>query len=881
MANSSTNLIYKYWGKAEEPVETAHHLFPYHCLDVVAVANQWWKQSSTIRRSFTQETGKTEKQTHAWVMFFIALHDFGKLDIRFQMKVPELAKENYDGELPKNSESKNYYHGEQGYTWLVRESASYFEGIERKPQRWLQNWFASTAGHHGQIPTNAEPNPPAFVPEYIIEQDRIAREEWIRDLAKLFLHPAGLKFDDVPTKEPPVLLAGFCSVCDWLGSNTQYFRSQNTVQPLNEYFIERENKAHQVLQDFGLLTEIKTNGGMNAIYPKYKPRNVQVLIDDLAVQQSLIIIEADTGSGKTEAALAYASRLLAQGLADSITFALPTQATANAMLERLENVADKIFNGGQNVILAHGKRDFNDNFKNLIKKSQRTVNVQGEDEGGAQCSEWLSSSRKRAFLGQIAVTTVDQVMLAAIKSLQHYFVRSFGVGKSVLIIDEIHAYDAYMYGILEAVIKQQRQAGGSVILLSATLPASQKQSLCKAWGVGTVIEETAYPLILQAVGDDVKSFTLTEDKANLEKRVEIELWQNDDYCITTEQLERIVLAAEKGAKIGIVCNLVDDAQRYAKSLSKMTKSVPVDIFHSRYRYCDRMVKEKAVLDQYGIKDDVQDIPNQGRVLVGTQVIEQSLDIDFDWLISFICPVDLLFQRMGRLHRHQKERPEMNKKPLCTVVMQKTIDLTTPETMKESYGLHGLIYKNIRALWRTQQLLQQHTCIIFPKAYRDWIECVYQQDAWQDESESLAILFEEYQMEQVVSKYVSKELTLVNTYFSDTEGNASSLTREGEMNLSVIPVMEQNGKRCFLDGTNVPKANDKYNREQLSQNSLGVPDSWRKILPKRQGDLYYLPMQKSEEGWRFDYEQGYLFYTLKEGLQRIKTYNSKDTLKPSA
>ena len=184
-------------------------------------------------------------------------------------------------------------------------------------------------------------------------------------------------------------------------------------------------------------------------------------------------------------------------------------------------------------------------------------------------------------------------------------------------------------------------------------------------------------------------------------------------------------------------------------------------------------------------------------------------------------------------------------------------------------MHGLIYKNIRALWRTQQLLQQNACVSFPKAYRDWIERVYQQDAWQDESESLATLFEEYQMEQVVSKYVSKELTLVNTYFSDTEGNSSSLTREGEMNLSIIPVMEQNGHRCFLDGTNVPKANDKYNREQLSQNSIGVPDGWRKILPKTHDNLYYLPMQKTDDGWRFNYEQGYLLYTQKEGLQRIK------------
>jgi CRISPR-associated endonuclease/helicase Cas3 len=753
---------YQYWGKAEKPVETAHHLFPYHCLDVAAVANQWWAHSSSIRRSFTQETGMTEEQTHAWVMFFIALHDFGKLDIRFQMKVPELAKGNYGGELPKNSQSKNYYHGEQGYTWLVQESESYFEGVEDKTHRWLQNWFASTAGHHGQIPTNAEPNSPAFVPEYITEQDKIAREEWIQDLARLFLHPAGLDFEDIPTKEAPVLLAGFCSVCDWLGSNTLYFRPKNTIQPLSDYFIGRENKAHQVLQDFGLLTEVKTEGGMQALYPNFIPINTQVLIDDLAVQQSLIIIEADTGSGKTEAALAYASRLLAQSLADSITFALPTQATANAMLERLENVADKIFNGGQNVILAHGKRDFNDHFKKLIEQSQRIVNAQGGIEAGAQCSEWLSSSRKRAFLGQIAVTTVDQVMLSAIKSLQHYFVRSFGVGKSVLVIDEIHAYDAYMYGILEAVIKQQRQAGGSVILLSATLPASQKQSLCKAWGVETGIDKQPYPLILQATDDEVKSFTLAEHEIGQDKIVDIKLWQNDDCSITTEQLERIVQAAEKGAKIGIVCNLVDDAQRYAHSLSELT-SVPVDIFHSRYRYCDRMDKEKVVLEQYG-----KDRPNQGRILVGTQVIEQSLDIDFDWLISFICPVDLLFQRMGRLHRHEKnERPEKNKKPLCTVVMHKSINTTTPETMNESYGLHGLIYKNIRALWRTQQLLQQHTSVRFPIAYRDWIERVYQQDAWQDESESLAKLFEEYQMDQFASKYVSKGLTQENTYFRDT------------------------------------------------------------------------------------------------------------------
>jgi CRISPR-associated endonuclease/helicase Cas3 len=864
---SMLGTIFKYWGKAEEL--TCHSL-PYHCMDVVAVADQWWEHSPSIRRSFSQETGLSEEQTYAWVMFFVALHDLGKFDIRFQMKALDLAKKTYKANLPKSIGGKSYFHGDEGYTWFVQESDSYFGDIER--QSWLQDWFASVAGHHGTIPTHSEPNPPPFVEESIKTQDSAARQEWIQELNHLFLKPAGISFADIPLKNPPILLAGFCSVCDWLGSNRDYFEFQeNSLSQkdkngpsLKDYFVIRKRKALKILEDFGLLSHINTKGGMKALYPKYNPQNIQVLIDKLFLQQSLVIIEANTGSGKTEASLAYASKLLAQDLADSLIFALPTQATANAMLERLESVAGRIFGDRDNVILAHGKRDSNEHFKKMIERYKRSTSCQDDFEAGAQCSEWLSSSRKRSFLGQIAVTTVDQVMLSAIRPLRHYFVRSFGIGKGVLIIDEIHAYDAYMYGILEAVIKQQKQAGGSVILLSATLPAYQKQSLLKAWGIETAINEQAYPLILQATNNDVHAFKLENQESGQEKSVEIELWKNDDCSITTKQLEQIVHAAENGAKVGIVCNLVDDAQRYAHILSQMT-SVPVDIFHSRYRYCDRMDKEKMVKDHYG-----KDSPNEGRILIGTQVIEQSLDIDFDWLITFICPVDLLFQRIGRLHRHLKRRPDSYKNPLCTVVMPNIDNLDLLENPKKIYGLHDHIYKNTRVLWRTQCLLEQHSEIKFPDAYREWIECVYDKDTWENEPESLTKLHEEYEIEQCASRFVSKGLTQANTYFRDSEGNASSLTREGEMNLSVIPVMEERRIRCFLDDTPVPKSSDKYDREQLSQNSIGVPSTWEVILPSPKYGLHYLLMMKTEDGWRFDYEGGYLLYTQGRGLQRVKT-----------
>lgn len=855
--------MYKYWGKAEE---LSWHPLPYHSMDVVAVADQWWEHSPAIRRSFSQETGLPEEQTYAWVMFFIALHDLGKFDVRFQIKNLNLATENYKISLPAGIRSSDYFHGDEGYKWFVLESEDlYFRDVDLKRQRWLQNWFASVAGHHGSIPTNAEPNLPPFVDESITMQDCLARQKWIQELNRIFLKPANIIFDDIPTKNPPVLLAGFCSVCDWLGSNREYFDFQQNESSLDSYFDSRKGTALKALNDFGLLAHINTKSGMEALYPDYTPQNIQTLIDRLSVEQSLIIIEANTGSGKTEAALAYASKLLAVGLADNIVFALPTQATANAMLERLESVAGKIFGKGDNIILAHGKRDSNEHFKRMIERHKQSISLQGDFEAGAQCSEWLSSSRKRAFLGQIAVTTVDQVMLSAIRPLKHYFVRSFGIGKGVLIIDEIHAYDAYMYGILEAVIKQQKQAGGSVILLSATLPAYQKQSLCSAWDTDAVIDEKEYPLILQATDNDVHIFTLETLDCVQEKTVEIELWKTDDCSISSEQLEWIVEAAEEGAKVGIVCNLVDDAQRYAYRLSEMT-SVPIDIFHSRYRYCDRMNKEKAVLDNYD-----KNSSNQGRILVGTQVIEQSLDIDFDWIISFICPIDLLFQRMGRLHRHLKQRPESYNTPRCTVVMPNINDAGLGEHPNKIYGLHSFIYKNTRVLWRTQCLLEQNGVIKFPEAYRDWIERVYVKERWENEPESLTKLHEEYETEEWASKWISKGLTQADTYFMDSEGNANALTREGKMNLSVIPVTEEGGVKRFFDGTPVPKPNDKFDRELLSQNSLGVPDSnfWRSVLPKSKDGLHYLPMMKTDKEWRFDYDGGYLLYTQDRGLQKVK------------
>ncbi len=859
---------FKYWGKARKGADGyAWHPFSYHCLDVAAVALQWWVSSSTLRRSMMHETGASEEKTRGWVLFFVALHDLGKLDLRFQAKVRKLAEENYSTDLSSKEIQKEYYHGDEGYRWFLQENDAVFGSLKLSKQRSLQNWFAATAGHHGSIPTDGSDNSIATYDDNdllnICEQDKQARIQWIEDLVELFLTPVGISIQDIPTKQPPVLLAGFCSICDWLGSNTDYFGYEgHTDKKTNqEYLDSKLDKAKEILSDFGLLSRVKTKGGMEHLYPSYIPRNIQTLVKQLAVEPSLVIMEANTGSGKTEAALAFATKLLAAGYAENITFALPSQATANAMLPRLEKVAPLIFENSNNIILAHGNSIFNEKFIELIEQAKKQINAQKNEEATSQCSEWLASSKKRAFLGQVAVTTVDQVMLSAITSLKHYFVRSFGVAKSILIIDEVHAYDAYMYGILEEVIKQQRKAGGSIILLSATLPSYQKQALCRAWGHTQEVSTKTYPLIVQATADNITPYQLENGQDLQSKEVKIELWKNKDIAIVDENLKRIVDVAEKGAKVALICNLVDDAQTYFQRLKNLTK-IEVDLFHSRFRFTDRLKKEKSVINNYG-----EGSKSMGRILVGTQVIEQSLDIDFDWVITFICPIDLLFQRIGRLYRHEKEVRSLTE-AVCTIVVPDSIDESNKKTVTNSFGKHQYIYQSIRTLYRTLLWLEREESISFPSAYREWIESVYQQGSWKNEAEVIEQLAEQYKVDCDASQMIARMVTKEKSNFNDDDGNAALLTREGELNLSLIPYYMKNSKKILLDNKLLLTKSDPYQREQLNMNTIGVPKSWGSFLPEQVDGLIYLEMENQSDQWIYRHKKCVLVYNFQHGLQRI-------------
>lgn len=897
-AISKFSSCFSYWGKAKKDQAShgpGYHLLVYHSLDVAAVAESWWIQSTVIKNAFMQLSGLAEYQVKAWVLFFIALHDYGKWDLRFQRKAPAVwCVINPDlaaMELPlSDNDIKTYFHGPEGLAWFYHDCGERFSVND-----WLNDnedwdkwgrWMAAVAGHHGHTP-DIYPEQAALPSrcESFEPHLKEARLAWLTAVEALFLLPAGLSLNDNPpplNKENQIMLAGFCSVCDWLGSS-DFFpydpEPRESKQALKGWYEQRFDYAGKALTAAGVLSHIKPEPSVEKLLGQgLQPRQVQCLLDQLPQSQSLTLIEASTGSGKTEAALAYAWKLLEQGMADSIVFALPTQATANAMFARLEKAATVIFEQETNLVLAHGRAKYQDAFINL-KQATKPQTIQGAEEAWVQCGEWLAQSRKRVFLGQVGVCTVDQVLVSVLP-IRHKFVRGFGIGRSVLIIDEVHAYDSYMYGLLVGVLQQQKAAGGSAILLSATLPAHQKQALANAWQCRIKDEvDKRYPLITSCREENVQTFDLENipDQKPKTHCVNLEMLANESLLPDEEMLRRIEGAVSGGAQVCLVCNLVDVAQNLYQILAQrfevntQLNLEQIGLFHSRFTFLDRQQKEQAVLDTFGFEPKPANARELGHLLIATQVVEQSLDVDFDWLITQLCPVDLLFQRIGRLHRHQRKRPEGFERPVCTVLVPDSLD----------YQLHELIYGNSRVLWRTHQLLEkaleQGEKIEFPSAYREWIEPVYQEDEWNSEPEAIQASFDAFADKAFASKCNAKQLMVSSMNpLNDDDAKVSVLTRDGEMSLSLVPyVKSKNGNCGLLDGQELETLDESERFEAINLNTVPVPQSWgRKSgrLPESDiNGLIWLEMQVkgSRNGYCGDYGAWRYDYSAENGLQRTE------------
>lgn len=745
--------IFRYWGKAKKDTQEEgadYHLLPYHCLDVAAVADVWLQASNTLTQQIALQLGVSTDLAKRIVLFYVLLHDLGKFDARFQNFREDIRQLLQGSEWEIEPDIAYYSHGSAGYKQFCE-----VYGINEA--------MKAVAGHHGFCDTSFNYYDPDADDE-IIELDAKARREWIEFCLGF------CDLDKIPETRDMPMLAGLCSVADWVGSSITNFTTRADLD-LCQYYQEALTRAKEALHATGMIDGIQ-GAGFQYLFPDYQPRGIQTLLPNMPVKAGLTLVESDTGSGKTEFALAYASLLIQAGLADGIVFGLPTQATANGLFSRIGEASEKLFPDACPT-LAHGKSRF------IVT-----------DESG-----FLQKSNKRAFLGTMSVATIDQILMGVL-SVRHQFVRSFGTRKAVLILDEIHSFDAYMMGLIDQVLKGQHQAFSSAILLSATLPDELKVKLLSSFKGQSLSQD--YPLISHTdLSGETMEFSVPEtQQVRQKKEVKSELWQSDSLLPDAAQLFQIKKWVADGAMVGVICNTVADAQRLFYQLTLAGADFPIDLFHARYTFADRERIERWVLEKYG-----KHAQRAGRLLIATQVIEQSLDLDFDILVSQIAPIEYLMQRMGRLWRHDRKgttlytRTKTVKEPLfVTLVPNEAItqDCSTKK-IKEHYKGSGFVYQNTRWLYRTEAYLRDKNKLVFPDCYRHAIHYIHHPDAYLAEPEGLTDISNAFELKGEGSEFAARQISALQSKpLNDVDPRCALLTRDGEMSVSVV-LFKENGE----------------------------------------------------------------------------------------
>lgn len=464
------------------------------------------------------------------------------------------------------------------------------------------------------------------------------------------------------------LLSGIVIMADWIASNEDLF-------PLGykEYYDEKEleKRAETAWKKLELPNRWspKPLQIQNFFVERFgfEPRPLQSSALEIASSVSnpgIYIIEAPMGEGKTEAALGMSEIIASRFGQTGLYFALPTQATTDGIFVRLMEWLERMDDSPtpKTINLSHGKSRYNNSFDKIPKLSI------SNPEDRIVIHDWMCG-RKKGILSDFVSGTVDNVLMAGLK-MKHLSMRHLGLCNKVIVIDEVHAYDEYMNSYLEKALQWFGAYGMPVILLSATLPLERKKKLIDSYLVGSGakrnasdnIHGTNYPSITYTDCQNVKEVDVSKTKMSM--TVTVKKVSNDNL------LDKIHEMSLSGGYIGIMVNTVDKAQKIFRDLANRYGENEVRLLHSRFTAIDRSFNETEVKESLGPK---REKPPHRLFVVGTQVLEQSLDLDFDVLFTELCPMDLLLQRIGRLHRHNNPRPVGLEQPICFVIDSKELD----------------------------------------------------------------------------------------------------------------------------------------------------------------------------------------------------------------
>ena len=675
-------------------IDGEFHPALWHMLDVGAVADRLIKKRPVTGSSLLDRA----------IVFLIVLHDLGKFSESFRDQI-------------KGRAARAEYHSQLSFVLLQHHDGLSEELIGGTPNA-RRALHAAVAGHHGGPP---ELDDGSGIPERrwmsaIGAQGIEAAADAIASVGMLFPEASleGLSAGDAKALSWKV--SGLTVQSDWIGSNAEWFGCRPARIPVSDYWARACRRAKHAVEKAGL--HQATPRADAAILPEgAPPRPMQQAVRRIELPEgpALVMMEDATGSGKTEAALMLASRMMGAGKGDGLFFALPTMATSNAMLARVEKVATDLFSGRPSLGLSHGRARENALFRRILGND-------GSDPGEpVTCGQWLADDRRRILLADIGVGTIDQALLAILPT-RFNTLRLWALSNRILIVDEAHGYDPYMEEELRSLLRFHAMLGGSAIVMTATLPKTMRDRYTEAFqhGLGMRrpqgIRGDAYPQ-MSVVSKQVETLAPAPVQATC-RIVEV------DRVDAETAMARIRVGVEKGAACVWIRNAVDDAIAAVQALE--SRGIPADLLHARFTVADRLRKEEALQARFG-RDRTE---SRGGVLVATQVVEASLDLDFDVMISDLAPIGSLIQRAGRLWRHMDLRPAESRPMQGPKLHVLSPD---PEMVEDGRWLHrvleaGAWVYSLTDQWRTARALFRAGTIQAPDGLRDLIEAVHRPDA---------------------------------------------------------------------------------------------------------------------------------------------------------
>lgn len=718
--------------------------------------------------------------------FLAGCHDLGKVSPAFQFQVSEVGKalvgENFYDLWLKVPDVKTPHGLVTAKTMpeFLLDAGLKDRLPGRKAGQLARRLAMVVGGHHGFFPSQSEI-------DALNDGQCGTREgsDWQlqRFSEKIFAQLqsyVGLTAEDLPDRcdnAAAMILAGLTTVSDWIASNPEEkggFPYANDI-PFDEYAAELKAKAEAALVAIGWGKPLPTKPmEFKELFPQItSPRELQtasIALAETLTPPCLVLVEASMGEGKTEAALYLADYLQHQTSSGGFYIGLPTQATSNAMWERVRSFLQQRYpEETVNLTLSHSAAALKEDYQQCRLEKQ-VYDEPSQRSGEVGASEW-HTARKRTMLSPYGVGTIDQGLMGVVRS-KHQFVRLFGLAGRTVILDEIHAYDLYTSTLLERFLEWLAALGSPVIALSATLPTSTRKALLTAYAKGCGVSEVEvpqapYPRITAfSAGEvQVKSFAASEHVCR-----SLHLKWVDDQEWGSALKDKL----QEGGCAAVICSTVGRAQEVFEHLQSQFKAEELGLFHGRFLFVDRERIEKQCLEQFG--KGGQNRPKR-YVLVATQVIEQSLDVDFDLMISDLAPIDLLLQRSGRLHRHTRDRHPKLKDPTLWVVSP-----TVDETGKAKFAESGIIYDR-HILLRTWLTLRDKTFVQLPEEMDPLIESVYQLDAEIPEAlepihqEDWQASLDDYQIGEKSKKIALANAVKLPPALSDSQ--PSDFTRAGE------------------------------------------------------------------------------------------------------